>query len=84
MSESASDSFPEAADIRNFALNLFYVHKLGNKSELYVCSSVLRVSKARNLARMIAPAERKWVPEAMVPAVRLDAARTNGDASRWI
>ena len=72
-SESASDSYPEAADIRNFALNLF--HKLGNKkSELYVCSSVLRVSKARNLARMVAPAERKWVPEAMVPAVRLDAA----------
>ena len=62
MSETASDSFPEAADIRNFALNLF--HKLGNKkSELYVCSSVLRVPKACNLARMIAPAERNWVPE---------------------
>ena len=64
MSETASDSFPEAASIRNLALNLFYVHKLGNKkSELYVCSSVLRVPKACNLARMIAPAERKWVPE---------------------
>ena len=62
MSEAASDSFPEAASTRNLALNLF--HKLGNKkSELYVCSSVLRVSKARNLARMIAPAERNWVPE---------------------
>ena len=50
MSQSALDSFPEAASIRNLALNLFYVHKLGNKkSELYVCSSVLRVPKACNL-----------------------------------
>ena len=59
--------------------------ELGNKkSELCVCSSVSRVSKACNLARMIAPAERNWVPDATVPAVRLDAAPTTGDASRWI
>ena len=85
MFEFASDSFPEAANMRNLPLNLFYVYELGNKkSELCVCSSVSRVSKACNLARMIAPAERNWVPEAMVPAVRLDAAPTTGVASRWI
>ena len=52
-------------------------------SGLRACFSMLRVSEACNFAHMLAPAERDGVLESTVPAARLDAALTAGDASNW-
>ena len=52
-------------------------------SGLRTSSFMPRVSEACNFAHMLAPMERDGVLETTVPAARLDAASTAGDASSW-
>ena len=52
-------------------------------SGLRTSSFMPRVSEACNFAHMLAPMEQDGVLETTVPAARLDAASTAGDASSW-